>query len=102
MERTVIVCGAGLMGHGIAQVLAAAGATVRLYEPELSRAEAGLARIRQPRPRRGQGRLTPMRGPRPGAPSPLPMTLAAAATGIDLAVEAARRTRTSSGHCSPR
>ena len=39
------VAGAGLMGHGIAQVLAATGRTVALYEPELSRAEAGRERI---------------------------------------------------------
>jgi len=40
-----VVCGAGLMGHGIAQVLAAAGHRVALYEPEIARAEAGRARI---------------------------------------------------------
>jgi 3-hydroxybutyryl-CoA dehydrogenase len=33
------------MGHGIAQVLAAAGHSVALFEPELARAEAGRARI---------------------------------------------------------
>ena len=33
------------MGHGIAQVMAAAGHRVLLYEPELARAEAGRARI---------------------------------------------------------
>jgi 3-hydroxybutyryl-CoA dehydrogenase len=43
--RNVLVCGAGLMGHGIAQVMAAAGHRVLLYEPELARAEAGRARI---------------------------------------------------------
>ena len=41
----VLVCGAGLMGHGIAQVMAAAGHHVTLYEPEVARAEAGRARI---------------------------------------------------------
>jgi 3-hydroxybutyryl-CoA dehydrogenase len=39
------VAGAGLMGHGIAQVLAASGRTVDLYEPELDRAVAGRERI---------------------------------------------------------
>ena len=39
------VAGAGLMGHGIAQVFASAGRTVDLYEPDLARAEAGKARI---------------------------------------------------------
>ena len=43
--RNVLVCGAGLMGHGIAQVMAAAGHNVWLYEPETSRAEAGRERI---------------------------------------------------------
>jgi 3-hydroxybutyryl-CoA dehydrogenase len=43
--ETVFVAGAGLMGHGIAQVLAAAGRRVILYEPELDRARAGRARI---------------------------------------------------------
>jgi 3-hydroxybutyryl-CoA dehydrogenase len=33
------------MGHGIAQVLAATGRTVALYEPDLPRAEAGRERI---------------------------------------------------------
>ena len=40
-----LVAGAGLMGHGIAQVLAATGRRVALYEPELTRAEAGRQRI---------------------------------------------------------
>ncbi len=43
--RHCFLAGAGLMGHGIAQVLAAAGRTVDLYEPDLARAEAGRARI---------------------------------------------------------
>ena len=41
----VFVAGAGLMGHGIGQVHAAIGKEVMLYEPDLSRAEAGKARI---------------------------------------------------------
>ncbi len=41
----VFVAGAGLMGHGIAQVHAAIGKRVTLYEPDLARAEAGRARI---------------------------------------------------------
>ena len=44
IER-VFVAGAGLMGHGIAQVHAAIGKAVVLYEPELARAEAGRERI---------------------------------------------------------
>jgi 3-hydroxybutyryl-CoA dehydrogenase len=41
----VFVAGAGLMGHGIGQVHAAIGKQVVLYEPELTRAEAGRERI---------------------------------------------------------
>ena len=44
IER-VFVAGAGLMGHGIAQVHAATGLSVTLYEPELARAVAGRERI---------------------------------------------------------
>ncbi len=44
IER-VFVAGAGLMGHGIAQVLATAGRTVILYEPDHARATAGRERI---------------------------------------------------------
>jgi 3-hydroxybutyryl-CoA dehydrogenase len=43
--QRVFVAGAGLMGHGIAQVFAATGREVTLYEPEVSRAEAGRDRI---------------------------------------------------------
>jgi len=59
VER-VFVAGAGLMGHGIAQVHAATGKTVTVYEPELARAEAGLARIAGNLDRAvAKGRLTP-------------------------------------------
>ena len=44
VER-VFVAGAGLMGHGIAQVHATIGKRVALYEPELARAVAGRERI---------------------------------------------------------
>ena len=44
IER-VFVAGAGLMGHGIAQVHAALGKRVVLYEPDLGRAQAGRERI---------------------------------------------------------
>ena len=54
--RNVLVCGAGLMGHGIAQVMAAAGYNVWIFEPELARAEAGTsAHRRQPRALSGEG-----------------------------------------------
>lgn len=43
---TVAVVGAGTMGHGIAQVCAAAGLPVRLADTTLELAERGVARIR--------------------------------------------------------
>jgi 3-hydroxybutyryl-CoA dehydrogenase len=43
--QRVFVAGAGFMGHGIAQVHAAVGKDVTLYEPDLARAEAGRTRI---------------------------------------------------------
>jgi 3-hydroxybutyryl-CoA dehydrogenase len=44
IER-VFVAGAGMMGHGITQVLAAIGKDVVLYEPERTRATAGRDRV---------------------------------------------------------
>jgi 3-hydroxybutyryl-CoA dehydrogenase len=56
----VFVAGAGLMGHGIAQVHAAIGKQVTLYEPELARAEAGRDRIAGNLDRSvAKGRLSP-------------------------------------------
>jgi 3-hydroxybutyryl-CoA dehydrogenase len=43
--ETVAVLGAGTMGHGIAQVTAAAGHAVRLYDVEIATARTGLATI---------------------------------------------------------
>jgi 3-hydroxybutyryl-CoA dehydrogenase len=43
--QRIFVAGAGLMGHGIAQVHAAIGKSVVLYEPDLARAEAGRERV---------------------------------------------------------
>jgi 3-hydroxybutyryl-CoA dehydrogenase len=43
--QRVFVAGAGLMGHGIAQVHAAIGRDVTVYEPQLDRATAGVERI---------------------------------------------------------
>lgn len=58
-ERNVLVCGAGLMGHGIGQSMAGAGHRVVLYEPEMARAEAGRARIGASLERAvGKGKIT--------------------------------------------
>jgi 3-hydroxybutyryl-CoA dehydrogenase len=59
IER-VFVAGAGLMGHGIAQVHAAIGKQVVIYEPELARATAGRDRIAGNLERAvAKGRLSP-------------------------------------------
>jgi 3-hydroxybutyryl-CoA dehydrogenase len=58
--ETVFVAGAGLMGHGIAQVFAASGRRVALYEPDHARAVAGRERIAGNLARSvDKGRLTP-------------------------------------------
>ena len=44
--QTAAVLGAGTMGHGIAQVLAMAGVTTRLYDIAAEPVEAGLAKVR--------------------------------------------------------
>jgi 3-hydroxybutyryl-CoA dehydrogenase len=44
--RTVAVIGAGTMGHGIAQVAAQAGCTVRLADAQAGAADHGLERVR--------------------------------------------------------
>ena len=56
----VFVAGAGLMGHGIAQVHAAIGKQVALYEPDLARAIAGRDRVAGNLERAvARGRVTP-------------------------------------------
>jgi NAD(P)-dependent dehydrogenase (short-subunit alcohol dehydrogenase family) len=44
--RTVLVLGAGTMGHGIAHVCAQAGCQVRLFDVKDELAQAGIAKIR--------------------------------------------------------
>lgn len=46
MIRSIAVLGAGTMGHGIAQVSAAAGYEVALYDRDPDQIEAGMARVR--------------------------------------------------------
>ena len=84
----VFVAGAGLMGHGIAQVHAAIGKRVTLYEPELARAVAGRNRIASNLERAvSKGRLDP--DARDAALSRLtPVDDLAAAADADLVIEA--------------
>ena len=90
MARTVLVCGVGLMGHGIAQVMAAAGNTVRVYEPDASRAEAGVQRIAGSLQRSVEkGRMSATEGRAAFERISIAESIAKGAKGIDLAVEAA-------------
>jgi 3-hydroxybutyryl-CoA dehydrogenase len=45
--ENVSIFGAGTMGHGIAQVCAQAGMTVKLYDIDQDRVDAGLSRVRK-------------------------------------------------------
>jgi 3-hydroxybutyryl-CoA dehydrogenase len=84
-----LVCGAGLMGHGIAQVLAMAGHEVALYEPELARAVAGRERIAGNLERAvAKGKLPPEEGDRALSRIRPTDDLASAAKDVDLVVEA--------------
>ena len=59
MDLTVAVLGAGAMGSGIAQVAAAAGEDVHLYDESAGAAEVGAARVRSGLARAGdRGTLT--------------------------------------------
>ncbi len=88
--RAVAVIGAGTMGHGIAQVFAAVGTSVRLYDVDLARAEkgrdqvkSGLARVVQ------KGKLSAADAERIVAAITPVATIAAATSGVSLVVEAA-------------
>ncbi|CAN5591076.1 3-hydroxybutyryl-CoA dehydrogenase [soil metagenome] len=88
-ERVVLVCWAGLMGHGIAQVMAAAGHRALLYEPELARAEQGRARIGSNLQRAlAKGRISAAERHAHFAWVFSPPRLAEAAAAADLVIEA--------------
>jgi 3-hydroxybutyryl-CoA dehydrogenase len=88
--RTVAVVGAGTMGHGIAQVAAQAGWTVRLADPVAGAARSGLERVRRNLDGAVErGKATP--GDRDAALSRIEAgdDVAAAVAGADLVIEAA-------------
>ena len=88
-ERNVLVCGAGLMGHGIGQALAAAAHNVVLFEPEMARAEAGRARIGASLERAvGKGKITEEQRAQTLARISVARRLADAARTAELVVEA--------------
>ena len=87
--RRILVCGLGLMGHGIAQVMAAAGHTVRVYEPERARADAGVERISGNLDRSvAKGRIVAEDREAALARISIVESVEEGARGIDLAVEA--------------
>ena len=88
--RTVAVLGAGTMGHGIAQVSAAAGCDVQLYDINEAAVTAGMNRIRS-NLEKGIARGKVTEEERDGVLQRLQATtsVTAAATGADLVVEAA-------------
>jgi 3-hydroxybutyryl-CoA dehydrogenase len=89
-KRTVLVCGVGLMGHGIAQVMAAAGHDVRVFEPDRGRAEAGRTRIAGNLERAvTKGRISADDAASQMERIHVVESLYEGAAGIDLAVEAA-------------
>ncbi|HVG92964.1 MAG TPA: 3-hydroxyacyl-CoA dehydrogenase family protein [Planctomycetota bacterium] len=88
--RTILVVGAGTMGHGIAQVAAQAGYGVRLYDVDEKAVAAGLARIRGNLDK-GVEKGKVLAADRDAALARVTTTtnLRSAAEGVDLVVEAA-------------
>ncbi len=88
--ETVAVVGAGTMGHGIAQVCAAAGCDVRLYDVDEAAVQAGLDRI-QGNLEKGiaRGKVTEAERDDTLARLTGSTDLTAASTGAHLVVEAA-------------
>ncbi|MBK6918450.1 MAG: 3-hydroxyacyl-CoA dehydrogenase family protein [Deltaproteobacteria bacterium] len=87
--QIVAVLGAGTMGHGIAQVAAAAGCETRLFDVDDARVEAGLAKIRSNlQTGVDKGKLDAARRDQTLAQLRGTSDLAAAAAGADLVIEA--------------
>ncbi len=85
----MLVCGAGQMGHGIAQALAVAGHDVRLFEPERARADAGQARVSAGLDRLvASGRLTNELASAARSRVSVAPDLAVGVSGVDIAIEA--------------
>jgi 3-hydroxybutyryl-CoA dehydrogenase len=87
---TILVVGAGTMGHGIAQVAAQAGYDVRLYDVDDRAVAAGLARLRGNLEKGVErGKVQPADRDAALARITTATDLRAAAAGVDLVVEAA-------------
>ncbi|MFT5680681.1 MAG: 3-hydroxybutyryl-CoA dehydrogenase [Myxococcota bacterium] len=87
--ENVSIFGAGTMGHGIAQVCAAAGMTVKLYDIDQPRVDAGLARIAKNLTKGiARGKVTEEERATTLANVTGVTELAAAAEGADILIEA--------------
>jgi 3-hydroxybutyryl-CoA dehydrogenase len=88
VER-ILVVGAGTMGHGIAQVAAQSGYSVRLYDVDAKAVEHGLSQVRKNLEKGVEkGKVTPADRDAALARVTAATDLRAAAEGVDLAVEA--------------
>jgi 3-hydroxybutyryl-CoA dehydrogenase len=88
--RTVLVVGAGTMGHGIAQTAAVAGYDVRLFDVDAKAVAAGLAKVRGSLDKLVEKQKVSAADRDAALARLAPASdLRAAAAGIDLAVEAA-------------
>lgn len=86
---TVAVLGAGTMGHGIAQVFAAAGARVRLFDVDEARVEKGRGQVRASLERvASKGKITAADVDRIHGAIAGSTDVARACEGADLVVEA--------------
>lgn len=88
--RSVLVVGAGTMGHGIAQVAAQSGYSVRLYDVDAKAIAAGIARVKGNLDKGVEkGKVTPADRDAALARLSAAPDLRAGAVGVDLVVEAA-------------
>lgn len=86
---TVAVLGAGTMGHGIAQVFAAAGARVRLYDLDDARVEKGRAAVRASLEKQAsKGKITAAEVDRIASAIAPQVDVAKAVEGCDVVIEA--------------
>ena len=86
---TVAVLGAGTMGHGIAQVFAAAGARVRLYDIDDARVEKGRANVRASLEKMAsKGKITAEEVDRITSAIAAQVDVAKAVEGCDVVIEA--------------
>lgn len=89
MSEKVAILGAGTMGHGIAQVAAQAGFATAVFDPEPAALEKGLARARAGlETAASKGKITPEVAKAAAARLTAAPSLAAAAEGCALVIEA--------------